>query len=351
MDITNNSSADTRQKSTFQKATSRRQFLAGLGAAAAAAAFLAACSSEDDGPTATASATSEPTTTTEATSAPESGTIDYVYGEITTTIPRNPQRVVVMEGRGDLDFALSVGYPVVATGTWNPGEVSAPFVGKVDDAELIPNFYSSRDYEYLVSLQPDLIVQRANAFRGDFYGNAQLQEIAPVLSVEVNRANWRSDLEEQAKLLGRDQQVAEQLAEYDAAVQAAKDEVGALLAEHTIAMTTVGAGLLYIWCSDFPTEVGNELGMQLPFRNSPAATNGYIEYSDEGYGELAEIDLIFAQGYADMKAELAGHPTWSRLPAEQAGHVVDFPGELNNGMALTAKTLVGVFVEGVKVLA
>jgi iron complex transport system substrate-binding protein len=312
----------------------RREFITGVGAAALAAAFLAACGEDAEG------------TPTPAT------TIDFVYEDIATTIPRDPKRVVVMEGRGDLDFALSAGYPILATGSWIPGTMpSGPFEGRLDGVELLPDMYTTRDYEALVRLQPDLIVQRANAFRGDFYGNERLAQIAPVLSIECNRANWRADLEAQAQLLDRDQQVGEQLAAYDQAVRAARDDVGALLAGRPVAMTTVGSNLLYIWTSTFATEVGNDLGLEMPFLNSSEGNGNFIELSAEGYGRLEGVDLIWAQNYSDNEADLVDHATWSRLPAAQAGRVLDFPGELNNGMALTAATLVGVLAEGARRLA
>ncbi|MCK9494342.1 MAG: ABC transporter substrate-binding protein [Dehalococcoidia bacterium] len=313
----------------------RREFITGVGAAALAAAFLAACGGEDEAPSPT----------------PDS-MIDFTYEDITTRVPRNPKRVVVMEGRGDLDFALSVGYPVIAAGTWTPDEVGPPFVGRLDDAELLPAMYPEADYETLVRLQPDLIVQRANAFRGDFYGNERLAEIAPVLSVECNRADWRTDLEAQARLLDRDQAVAEQLATYDAAVAAAKEEVGGILAGHTVALITISPESALVWTSDFATEVAHDLGMELPFRNSgQEETNSYLELSAEHWDQLDGIDLIFAQGLEDSRDGLGSIGTWTRLPAVAAGRVVNFPGELNNGMALTATTLVDVLAEGARLLA
>lgn len=313
----------------------RREFITGVGAAALAAAFLAACGDDR-----TAAGTPE-----------LSETIDFTYEDITTTIPRNPQRVVVMEGRGDLDFALSVGYPVIATGSWNPGEKPAgPFAGHLDDAQVLPNMYPDPDYELLATLQPDLIVQRANAYRGDFYGNERLAQVAPVLSVECNRANWRTDLEQQAILLGRDREVAEQLAEYDEAVGAARDEVGELLNGRTVALLTVAEGFFLVWTSNFATEIANDIGMVLPFRNSTEGET-YIELTDEHYNRLEEIDLLLGQGYADNRERLKSVATWTRLPSVQAGRVGDFPGTLNNGMALTAKTLVEVLVESARLLA
>lgn len=313
----------------------RREFITSTGAIALAAALIAACGSDDD------------------PGSPADDMIDFIYEDITTRIPRNPRRVVVMEGRGDLDFALSVGYPVLATGNFqNTGELpDGPFEGRLEGARLLPNMYPDPDYELLAELEPDLIVQRANAFRGDFYGNEVLARIAPVLSVECNRADWRTDLEEQARLLGRDQVVSDQLADYDAAVARARAEVGHLLEGRSVALMTVAQGAsVVLWTSSFGTEIAHDLGMEQPFRNAEEFMESG-ELPAESFGRLQDIDLIIAQAYDDRRHFLDDVETWRRLRAVEASRVFHYPPNLNNGMALIATSAIDVFVEAARSLA
>ena len=68
----------------------RRSFLRLAGAGALVAVGAAACGSRD-------------------ASAPVAETVDVGYLGLDFTVPREPKRVVVMEGRGDLEFALLAG--------------------------------------------------------------------------------------------------------------------------------------------------------------------------------------------------------------------------------------------------
>jgi iron complex transport system substrate-binding protein len=78
----------------------RRGFLTGAAALGALGA-LSACSSESSG--------------TEASDE----WVDIVVADQTYRLPRDPKRVVVLEARGALDFALLAEYPIVAT-NWDP---------------------------------------------------------------------------------------------------------------------------------------------------------------------------------------------------------------------------------------
>ena len=345
-DLSHTSNADV---SNTPSPISRRRFLLQVGGMVGAAGLLSACIAPVSTPAPGAS-------TSEATAVPaveSEETIDYVYGEITATIPKNPQRVVVIEGRGDLDFALSVGYPVIATGnTFNPTELpSAQFAGLLDGVELLA-YAEAINFEQLTLINPDLLVTRANAYRGDFYGNDILSQIAPMLPVEANRPTWRTDLVEQANLLQRSEQVDTLLKAYDDKLAAAREEVGMLLENRKVAFMTILQEIgVVVWRSGLGTEVGLDLGMQQPYRDLENPENSF-ELAEELLTELSDIDLLIRQiQNPTADSNLDGSPTWQALPAVQAGAVYNLTQNFNNGFAITATALLDELVAAAKLLA
>lgn len=274
-------------------------------------------------------------------------TIDFAYRDLTARVPQDPQRVVAVEGRGDLEFALLAGYPVIATGPGPepvdglPGRQFAglldPTVTPVATTEEVPNL------EQLASLEPDLIVVRANAWRRDHYGNDALLAIAPVLPVEVNDPDFRTDLTAQLALLGRPTAADARLAEYDAAVEAAR----ALVAERgapSVAMLTttmVDTGSIRLWTNQFGTGVAAALGLRV-LGLDPTDEDGELSLSLEQLDTLTTADLLVNQN--DDAGELDAVGVWTALPAVQAGHVVAYPRPFTNGSVLTARAVVDLLV-------
>lgn len=76
---------------------SRRQFFGGAAGMAAVLA-LSACGTSD------------------AESDSAGDTVAYTWAEFSGDVPRNPKRVVVLDGRVDLEFAMMMDYPIVEFG-------------------------------------------------------------------------------------------------------------------------------------------------------------------------------------------------------------------------------------------
>jgi iron complex transport system substrate-binding protein len=134
----------------------------------------------------TAAATTAPATTAAATTAASTGThvVKHAMGE--TTVPNNPQRVVVLDS-GELDTAITLGIKPVGAASAG-GDTFVSYLK--DKTEGITNIgmVSQPNLEKIASLKPDLIL--GNKFRHEaFY--KQLSQIAPTVFADNVGPTWK----------------------------------------------------------------------------------------------------------------------------------------------------------------
>lgn len=290
----------------------RRSFLVGLGAAT----LVVACGSN------------EPV----AESSGETVTADTPYG--TFQVPLHPKRLVILEGRQDLEIAVALGLPKpVGLGSNAVGDDGllrefVPFT--TDGVEVIPG--GETPLEKVIALRPDLIIGRD--INIDEIRDA-LATVAPVLSVNQQQGvDWRTSLTEVGTWTGRAEQAAEALAGYEEHVNEVKARHADKLAATTTAMLQPGTeGKWYSCNSDgfyLQARTTRDLGATyLPVldetkqdANAYGPPGAMLEFSDEQFPILAPADLIVAVvGDEATKAALEGNPLWQRLPAVQAGRV------------------------------
>lgn len=299
-------------------ALARRGFL--IGGAAALTAALAGCSGSG---TATTSG---------------AGTVDFRYEDVAATVPARPARVAVVEGRGDLEFALVAGYPVVASGFFFGRD--GALIDELDEFDLGAvqeiGFSSQKpDLEQLAELAPDLVVMRANAWLRDFYGNDLITRIAPILAVQAGRPQWSEDVTGQTGALQRPERGRSEIARYEAALAEARTALGDLPSRLTLTMgTALDSGGMYVWTNNLANRVAADLGFTQPHYD-PASTRPYFEVGGEQLGSAAGADVLFVQSYDDRPA-LRSSPLFATLPAAVAGRVFDLDSTLNNGLGRAA---------------
>ncbi|MFI7167167.1 ABC transporter substrate-binding protein [Rhodococcus erythropolis] len=312
----------------------RRKFLTGIGLAA----VLTACGGPTD----------------DSTDDSNSGMIDYSWGAVSARIPADPKRVVVIEGRGDLEFALLAGYPIVATRSglgFDGGLPQAQFAGMLDAAAVtvLDSSDTVPNHEQIAVLQPDLIVMRVNAWEADWFGNEALTQIAPVLQVQVNTPGFRRETTEQLTALGRTLTMTSWMDRYDAAISESAPLVASALTGKKVAMITSQAaasgGTVLVWTNQLGTGVAADLGMEV-FAHNPSDSEGFIEVSLENLGMLEDADMIFHQ--TTDPTTVAGISTWERLPAVRAGHSYIYPPAYNNGLVITATSIAEFLTASVK---
>ncbi len=276
----------------------------------------------------------------------QAGTTSLTTSLGTYDIPLDPQRVVAVDFRLDVEPALALGLPVIAYGVqeerieWIPMAADAVFIGGPPSREAI------------IGLNPDLIVC-TDIPGSEYWPIDQLTPIAPTLPVDYE-LSWQANLTRMGAWLGRAERAAAFIADYEASIAAVRSAHAARLA---------GSKLAAIWYEPDTSEVqvllgegttnvtlaGQVLSDLGGTTVSPGALGDYGVVSIENAGTvLGDVEgfLLDASEPARLEA-LEAHPIWQRIPAVAAGRVYRTPGTFYGG-GYSARRLVG---EWAKLLA
>jgi iron complex transport system substrate-binding protein len=315
----------------------RRRFTAATGALTTAG-LLAACSNGKS-----------------AGSAGAGGTLRFTFGDAEATIPRDPRRVVAIQGRIDLELALLSGYPVVGSGNaWMPSaRVGSQFTGvslpKITTVGLGDG--TQVDYEQLLGLDPDLIVMPRYGYEMDWYGNERLEQIAPVIGVSEDPVDWRGASERQVRMLGRDQQIRSHIEAFDTKLARLRPRLTEKLSGRKIAFGVVGGEAFTVWTRSITMAVAREAGLDVLFYDPQDEKNSF-ELSAEQFDRLDRADVVIRQAVDPNAAKaLDARPTWKQLPAVRNRKVVTMDGRFSSGLVLTATGFLDVLAEAAELYA
>ncbi len=179
--------------------------LSTLMTALLAALALTACGSEGDDQGATGTAASPSSTV--ASDGAEPGafpvTIPHRYGQ--TTIPSEPERVVVA-GLREQDALLALGVDPVGTTEWYGGHPGAifPWAKKALGDQPLPEklgFTDGLQFEKIAALRPDLILAVYSGLTSDDY--EKLSQIAPTVAQPEGEVDWGSSWQEELQISGK----------------------------------------------------------------------------------------------------------------------------------------------------
>lgn len=271
-------------------------------------------------------------------------TFTYSYGDYSAELPVNPKRVFVMDSRTGLDFAVSAGFPIVAT-DWD-SDVDSHFADDIPaDADKL-TFRNEPNAELVLTYEPDLLVVGEgwwNYWRDQALFNAGT---LPVLVVKDGSGEeWGELFEGQMAAYDKKARAEELLAAYDAAVAAAKPEIARVLGDRKVAITDVwGADQVALQLDTFSTAVAHDLGLNLITGEGGEDTDdGYRLFSAENLGAFDDAALVMSLWTADI----AANPMWQRIPA--VAHGAQYEMDIANswGFALTATDLVGDVLDAV----
>lgn len=271
-------------------------------------------------------------------------TFTYTYGDYTAELPTNPQRVFVMDSRTGLDFAVSAGFPIVAT-DWD-SDTDSHFTDDIPaDADKL-TFRNEPNAELVLTYEPDLLVVGAgwwNYWKEQALFNAG--DIPVLVVQDGSGGEWRDLFAGQMAAYNRKDRADELLAAYDAAVAAAKPQIERVLGGRQVAITDVwGADQVAVQINTFPTSVAHDLGLNLLVPEGGEATDdGYMLFSAENLGVFDDAALLMSLWTTDI----AANPMWQRIPAVTHGAQYEMDIANSWGFALTATDFVGDVLEAV----
>lgn len=321
--------------------TTRRQMIVMAGAAAGATALGVALSGPGSG-RAFAQATPGASPSASPVAIDGMKTVDTPVGE--TTVPMDPQRVVVMENRIDLEIATALQLPVVGVGVYMPDFGSAesyvnPWIPFTPEPEVTPFDTSEPDLEKIIQLKPDLLVSRIFYVDGTFgFDYDTMAKIAPIIPVDYTTTpdgyyDWRGELRWVAGILDRQALAETPIATYEAAVVAVKARHEAALGEKRIAvLRTTADGQIFVNDTSTFASVSRDLGAI--WIDLPVNEDGFL--SMEQAQVLAEADGMLFWGSEDEWDAAMEQDVWKLLPVVQAGMVVRSTVMVNFGSVYAA---------------
>jgi len=278
-------------------------------------------------------------------------TVDTPVG--TATVPMDPQRVVVMENRVDLEIATALQLPVIGVGVYMPDFGSAesyvnPWIPFTPGPDVTPFDTSEADLEKIIQLNPDLLVSRIYYVDGTFgFTYDTMAKIAPIIPVEFTVTpdgyyDWRGELRWVAGILDRQALAEAPIAAYEAAVEGVKARHAASLGEKRIAvLRTTADGQIFVNDTSMFASVSRDLGAT--WIDLPVNEDGFL--SMEQAQVLAEADGMLFWGSQEEWDAAMEQDVWKLLPVVQAGTVVRSTVMVNFGSVYAAGEVLHKFDE------
>ena len=255
----------------------------------------------------------------------------------TYAIPADPQRVVCIDSRLDLEPAVALGLNVVGHAygepePWVPADPDWTFVGEIPDLEQV------------LALDPDLIICTDVGDRDSQYWPInRLKDVAPVLPPDYTHP-FKQIVAELGAWTGRQSNADAVLAEYDALIADIKARRGELIASKTIAVIQPNdANLVFVQAemSLLQPQVLADLG------GKTLGSDDNQETSAENFGAaFGGVDAFLLVNHGEGMVEaISANPLWARLPAVAAGKVMAPLGNTNYGGVYTAMQIAKFFDE------
>jgi iron complex transport system substrate-binding protein len=249
---------------------------------------------------------------------------------VTVSLSQRPERIVAQTTSAAALWDYGV-RPVGIFGPYRLADGTPDFqAGNIDlDAVEHLGDYPEMDLEKLVALQPELYVD-LTLYDGAFWylgeNQERIEEIVPTLGISMQGVSILTSIErfeELAGALGADLSAPE-VVEAKAAFAEAEADLKAAIAEKpglTVLVTSPSIDNIYIASPDWMVDLYyfRELGLDIVTHN----TDDFFELLSWEQANTYPADLILVdQRASDLSPEqLAEIPTWSALPAVQAGQV------------------------------
>ncbi|MDT0343258.1 ABC transporter substrate-binding protein [Streptomyces litchfieldiae] len=286
-----------------------RRITAAAAFALTAALTLAACGDDSDSGGDTGSGSGEGGTRT----------VQTAMGPV--EVPENPERVVVLD-TGELDTAITLGITPVGAVETDTGTMFLDYLPQ-DQLEGIENVgaITQPNLEAINELNPDLII--GSKIR-DEQRYDELSQIAPTVFTETVGAPWQENFLLHAEALGKSEEAAAVVEEYEAHVAEVTEAIGgpeaAAGTEVSMLRFIEGGNTRLYGEENFIGTILSDVGLGRPAITQEAENGFAVEVSPEQVDQ-ADGDIIFYTSYGSTEGsgedEAVGGPLWDDLTAVQ----------------------------------
>ncbi|OAH54719.1 MULTISPECIES: siderophore ABC transporter substrate-binding protein [Bacillaceae] len=236
----------------------------------------------------------------ESNEKPTEITVTHELGE--TTVPVNPEKVVVFDF-GSLDTMAELGIEPVGL----PKENIPEYLSKFED-ETYANTGSLKepDFEKINELAPDLIIISGRQM--DLYD--QFAEIAPTVYLAVDTANYMESFKSNAttigEIFGKETEVEEKLAAIDEKVAALNEKASTMEGNGLVILANEGKISAYGPASRFGI-IHDVFGVKPADENIEVSTHGqsisfeYLVETDPDYLFVVDRGAVVTEGESSVK--------------------------------------------------
>ncbi|MGX7350768.1 iron compound ABC transporter substrate-binding protein [Enterococcus canis] len=305
-----------------------KKIVFGIAAFAASALLLAGCGAGSSG--------NSSSSTTESSAATERTLTDSLGHEV--TVPAKPKRIIASYLE---DYLVALDEKPVAQWTVNNSSIQLYLQDELKD---IPTIDYALPYEDVLSFEPDLLlISSSGLVEGGKYD--EYSKIAPTYVVKNGETvNWREQLADVGKVLGKETEAKQVEADYDALAKETKtalekkgDQSAAVLwivnnQAFMVSETRSSGAVLY-----------GDLGMTVPGLVKEISQEATADWNAVSLEKLSQLDAdhLFIVN-SDPKASLFQEDLWKNIPAVKAGNVHEFGPEsswLYNGPIANTKMI------------
>lgn len=261
-------------------------------------------------------------------SAGETRAVETAFGSV--DVPVDPQRVVALEGgTGPL---LEAGIVPVGTadGDWADSFLPDEYE-QVADLPIVlgPDGW---DYEAIAELEPDLLVGFVRGGKDEELSaekEAEFEKLSKIAPTVLIRATGSATVKDAAVeisgALGDGEDALAAKAEYDARVEEISTEYADVLAAHTFAALDSYEEVTVYSQISWLGGILTDLGAPLPAVVTDETQENGVFLSYEELAQLDDATVVLHEETVDGEPglgaeELAAAPTYTALPAVEAGH-------------------------------
>lgn len=252
-------------------------------------------------------------------------------------VPKDPQRIIALTNGPNV---LALEGQVVGIDEWT--NANPLFEDMLADVEIV----TEDNLEKIIELDPDLIIAGSHMKNLDKMG-----DIAPTVAFTWGKLGYLEQQVEIGKLLNKEQEASDWVADFQSRAQAAGEEIRAKIGEDaTVSVIESGNKEFYVFGDNYArgTEIlYQEMGLAMPEKVEELALEaGVYTFSQEVLPGFAG-DYVVLSKNPDVDNSFMETDVWNSIPAVSEERVIEIDTKASTySDPITLEHLLGVFEEG-----